>query len=148
MATDTGGKQWRSYADYEAVKHDNFETLVKARKAYALLSSHNSHGKRPSTNQALMASARITNAAEMLELEVEINKHNEPFDEIWERWSGEDGLIAQFRSVDLRETYPGFLDTLMDDMKRAAWHLGYLKVGRHEPADPDDDTTKVLEAIE
>jgi hypothetical protein len=97
---------------------------------------------------AIEAKKAMLGAGERIKPEVRHNRDVEPFDEIWERWEGEDGHIARLREVDLIEESPSWLDQYIDDLTTAAWELGYLQAGREEPAEPDEDEVKVREVID
>ncbi len=147
---DEGGpeKQWQAFTDYQAVSHETYQTVVKALNEYAFITSLHAHDKRPTAKNAVTSRTRILHAANILELHIKENKETEPFEAIWERWDGEDGHLTRFQGLNLRDECPPWLDQFVDDIKTAAWHSGYLKVGRKEPADPEDDEAQVLEVIQ
>lgn len=143
------GQRWSSFSDYESVVETVADRVEAAIDARAHITSCDSQMITMSNNSAVEAKKALLGAGDRLKPEVRHNKGVEPFDEIWERWHGEDGHIAMLQRADfIEQGSPSWLHKYVDDLTTAAWELGYLQAGKEEPAEPDDDSVKVREVID
>jgi len=73
-----------------------------------------------------------------------------PFDEILDRWesSYQDGagLLARLRDEQLSSDCPEWLGQLADDIRTAAYELGYLHAGRTISESDNDPVTEGVES--
>lgn len=147
MSENGMDRNFEAYTNFNEVESNKFQAISKAIDSYELLEAdhHQSGGTNP--NRAIEARASIRRAAKMLLVEIDVNKDNEPYDEIYERWTGDGGFIDEFKDLDLELECPEWLDDFLDDIRRASWELGYYRAGRKKPADPEDDEVQVRELM-
>lgn len=151
--------RWEGYSNYQAVSNQITQKVADAIEAYAILQSAAREGADLEAREYMEARARILDAAISLKHEIEreaaASSQGEDDDdddiyvEIARRWNeGDDdmdvGYIAAFLGLSFRrEGIKGWVFTFVQDIRRAAWELGYLQAGRTisesdlEPADED-----------
>lgn len=143
--TDT---RWDGYSDYRLVSGRIARTVDDAIEAYAVIDARHSEGASVPPSLAADARASILTAAMMLQNELEQDKEEvELYQDILDRWQGEDGFIRQLDHVRLTDGRPGWLYEFVLDIRRAGWQLGYLQAGRTESAEPDDPVERDVEAM-
>ena len=145
--------KWSGYSDYIDVASKLHDDINRAVDAYAHVDSKTRQGLGITPNTALRARQAILKITKRLFVEIKRNNHiEEPFGEMFERWSGEDGYVAQleranFRDPTFREEYEQaeWLGDLVDDLITAGWELGYLKAGVEKPSAPEDPEQQARE---
>jgi len=151
MAADTGDsnadEHWEGFSDYESVSKRLARKVSDAIRAYSILQSAMAEGGHWTDREFAEARSKILEAAMSLMVEVaqEAEKGQEPFNDIYERWTDEgdeEGYISKFHELRLQDNgMPGWVYTFIVDIRTAAWELGYLQAGRTvkeedlEPAD-------------
>lgn len=156
-----GGTQWKGWSDYEAVAAQLHEDITSAVKAYSHIDSMQSQNVGITPRTAVRARGEILGITKRLFYEVKMNRNVDGFDDIYERWSGnevgedggvveteEDGYADKLESLDLTAENPEWLSQLVDDIIEAGWELGYIKAGTEKPAKPDADEEQVKEMFE
>lgn len=141
-------QRWSSYSDYETIVEAVAERVEVAIDAYGHLEACESQMISVTNGSAIETKKALVGAGTRIKPEVRHNRDVEPFDEIWERWQGDDGHVNRLRRADFVEEVPDWLSQYVDDLTTAAWELGYLKAGREEAVDPDDDDIKIREVID
>lgn len=136
---------WEAYSDYQTVSKRVAHSVDEALDAYATLESHHLEGAQMSPGKAAQIRKRILSAALRLVVELEEEEESKNiYSDILERWRGEDeeddGFIKQLRGVQLKDTMPSFLLQMIIDIRRAAWHLGYIQAGRQSRKELPDRT--------
>jgi len=138
-ADSSANTRWEGYSDYQAVSHRVGQSIESAVEAYAEISSAHTEGAPVTPDQAAEARAAILAAALKLVPEMENDREAVTmYDEILDRWNGEEGFIARLNDMQLQQTAPGWLFQFIVDIRRAGWELGYLQAGRTAKSDPDD----------
>lgn len=134
--------RWEGYSDYQKVSIRVGETIENAVDAYARIDSLHTENAVVEPELAAEARARIKSAAMKLIPELENDREVVDFyDEVLERWQGDDGYLQELREVSLQQSCPEWLEDMVIDIRRAGWELGYLQAGRTErvtPEDPDE----------
>lgn len=144
-----GESYFDRYTDYRHISIQVADAVNSAVQSYALVDSLHVEGASFQPIQAAQARADILAAAMMLRIELEDERDDdaadETFGEIVDEWAGEEGYIRQLQQTSLYDECPDWLHEFVADIRRAAWHLGYLKAGRYETEgpepDPDPETT-------
>ncbi|MGZ0745736.1 hypothetical protein [Haloparvum sp. AD34] len=152
LSDGSDGTKWESYSNYEQVSRRVSKSVADALDAYALL--HSAHQEQATIQTDLAADARSDILSAALRLVVEIRKDRESveeYDEILERWEGDDGYIAKFQDATLHQQMPGWMFQFVLDIREAAWELGYLQAGRRTKQEPESeverDTEKMFEGM-
>lgn len=145
---DGDGKQWSSFADFQDITSKIHEDVNTAVDAYAYIDSKKKQNMGVTPQTAVRARRAIMRIAKRLFFEVKVNKNVDEFEEIYERWSGDDGYLARLDDVNLRTGVPVWLGDLVDDIIEASWRLGYLKAGVEKPSDPTDPDQQAKEMFE
>jgi len=143
--------RWEGYSNYQYVSQQIAAKVSDAVESYAVLQSAGREGAKLDPREYMFARANILDAAMSLKVEVEkeanSNEDDDVYDEIIDRWEtggdeAEDGFIHAFHSHSIKnDGVPGWLFTFVEDIRLAAWELGYLQAGRTvsesnlEPAD-------------
>jgi hypothetical protein len=136
-------QQWEGYSDYQSVSRRVASSVEDALDAFAEIDAAYSQGAPLDATMAAEAHSLILGAAVRVKIEMEDNRDQKPvYDDILGRWSGEEGYINQFRDTALVDELPGFTFQFVEDIRRAAWHLGYLKAGRTDTEYEGDDTER------
>jgi hypothetical protein len=134
--------RWEGYSDYQKVSIRVGETIENAVDAYTLIDSRHTENAPVEPEFAADARAQIKSAAMKLIPELENDREVVDFyDEVLDRWQGDDGYLQQLREVSLQQSCPDWLEDMVIDIRRAGWELGYLQAGRTErvtPEDPDE----------
>lgn len=129
---------WDGYADYKSVSKRISQTIEDAVKAYSYIDAAHSEGASLRPEEARDARTPILNAAIMLHDEMQREaERNDDYDDILERWDGEDGFVRRFDEISLRDERPGWLYQFIRDIRSAGWRLGYLQAGKTEREGPD-----------
>lgn len=147
MAVENGESpsyKQQTVADWEGISHDVYNTVREAQKRVRHVQSRHEHNLNVNSSHAAKCKASLLTAADYLDIEVRKKQDDEPFDEIWDRW--EDHLIA-VQNVNFRTECPDEIIDFMDDIREAAYEIGYLKPRSFERPDPEDDSAEVLEAM-
>jgi len=147
---DDTEQRWTSYSDYESQVQIVSETVYQANDAYSYIISVEAQGVPLEESDAVDVKRCLVRAGARLLPEIRKNKEQEPFDDIWERWNGEDGegKMSELRRLNLYDGVPDWLHQYNEDVMTAAWEIGYLQAGREEPADPEDNQAMVTEVID
>lgn len=123
--------RYEGFADYSAVSRSVSNAVENAVDAYAMIQSRHSEGARVTPDQAAEASAHILGAALKLLPELEDDLDDvEEYQEILERWKGDDGFIERLKAESLSSRSPEWLGQFAVDIRRAGFELGYLRAGR------------------
>lgn len=134
--------RWEGYSDYQKVSIRVGETIENAVDAYARLDSLHTEKIPVEPELAAEARARIKSAAMKLIPELENDRDTVDFyDEVLERWQGDEGYLQELREVSLERRCPDWLEKMVIDIRKVGWELGYLQAGRTErvtPEDPDE----------
>ena len=133
--------RWEGYSNYQEVSRRVSQSVDEAVESYTLIDRYHTENAQLPADLAAEASAAILQPALRLMHELEADAENvDEYQEILDRWKGEDGFITRFSSVELRTESPGWLNQFVRDIVRAAWELGYLQAGRRTKEDPEDET--------
>jgi len=149
-----GDGGFEGYSDYRFVSRRVAESVDEAISAYALLESLHVENAGADPHDIARARARIVSAAMRLvpEMEAERGDESKPYDGILTKWQdgGEDGdgYLIRMRDQSLYEENPDWLHDFVTDIRRAAWHIGYLKAGRRESSAPDSVEEEVQSVFE
>ena len=147
------GTRWEGFSNYEKVSQRISESVDNAIDSYALLQSRHAEGAAVRPDLASEARSHILASAMRLSVEMESDRDEvDVYDEILTRWreggeDTEDGMLAAFQEAKLQEGVPGWLYNFVEDIRRAAWELGYLQAGRQSRAEPDDPVEAESEAM-
>lgn len=127
------GTRWDSFSVYGEVSKDVADAVQAAIDAYSHIDSIHAEGADVAPKRAAEARACILAAAHRLMTELENERDQvDLYDDILERWEGQDGFIQRMGQVRLNSMSPGFLHQFVRDIHRAAWELGYIRAGRAE----------------
>lgn len=146
---DEALEAWSTYREISEAVHSD---IRKAVNTYSYLNSMHTQGMGITPQQAVRAKTYILRIVKRLQYEIEMSRAKGDLDEIADRWSGEDGLVAAFEGADVvdGETIR-VAGELVDDVVSAAWTLGYLRSGRMEAQFEDqeqEDAAQVAEMFE
>lgn len=154
---DNGGSEgaFDGYTDFRFVSRRVAESVDEAISAYALLESLHVENAGADPHDIARARARIVSAAMRLvpEMEAERDDGSKPYDDILTKWQDgdgdDDGYLIRMRDQSLYESNPDWLHDFVTDIRRAAWHIGYLKAGRREdtPDSVDEEVQSVFEGL-
>ena len=133
---------------YERVEEDLLDILNDALKAFSHVNACYTQGSSLTEDRAVKCKSHILQAAMRLQQEIRYNSEVDEYEEMWERWEGEDGFISRFYDTNLRDGMPGWMLQFQMDIQDAAWQLGYHRVGKFRAADPDTDEAKGAEVID
>ena len=151
MSTDTGNNtEWEGYANYQEVSKRISRSVFQAVDSYAWIQGAHQEGSNIKPEDAADARADILSAAIRLYVEMQQEKSDygvEKYDNILDDWSGEDGFIARFHQISLRQNCPGWIGTFVMQIRQAGWALGYLQAGRRSKQEPDDPVEAEVEAM-
>ncbi len=139
-----GFKRWEGYSNYQEVSQRIGRKVSRAIEAYAYLQSAGAERADLTPNEYADARAYILDAAMSLKVEVEREAENEPanaedniYSPIVQRWTegtenAPEGFVNEFMqlSISTGGAIPGWVFTFVEDIRRAAWELGYLQAGR------------------
>jgi hypothetical protein len=126
--------EWEAYADYKSVSDRVAEHIDDAIDALCYLESSKDAGYKPDPDEEADYRAVVLTAATSVKTELENERDLKTvYDEILNRWEGEDGYINRFREVDVTGYgRDGWMYQFAEDLHRAGWELGYLKAGREK----------------
>lgn len=141
-------RKWSSYSDYEKVVESVADRVERAIDAFGHLNACQSQRIAVSDGSAVGTKKALIGVGVRLKPEVRMNRHVEPFDDVWDRWEGEDGMVSDLYDADFVEDVPSWLPQYIEDVTTVAWELGYIKAGREEPSDPDEDEVAARELIQ
>jgi hypothetical protein len=162
MAADED-TQWKGYSAYEEVASQLHKDVHKAVEAFSSLNSRSSQGVGITPQTAVNAKRDILRICKRLYYEIKRNRHVEPYDEIYLRWSGDErapdgaderfveagpGYLELLEGANLAREVPQWLSQMVDDLIVASWKLGYIRSGVDKPADPNEDETQVEQMFE
>lgn len=128
--------EWEGFSHYETVSRNISKSISDAMDAYAWLQGAHKEGASVRPDLAADARADILSAAMRLHVEMrqERAQGNSTYDEILERWDGDEGggngYIARFHGVRVTEEVPSWMLQFVSDIRTAGWLLGYLQAGR------------------
>lgn len=139
---DERRSEWEAYADYQSVSERVAENIDDAIDALCYLESVKDAGYKPKPGEEADYRALVLTAATSLKTELENERDSKTvYDEILNRWEGEDGYINRFREVDvINHTAGAWMYQFADDLHRAGWELGYLKAGREKQIGESGDS--------
>jgi len=125
---------WEGYSDFQDVSKRIGQKVSDAIRAYSILQSAMKEQGSLSNREIFEARSKILEAAMSLIVEVKHEARNNvrPFDEIRDRWTGDDGFISEFHEWSAQRGVPGWVYQFVVDIRTAAWELGYLQAGRRE----------------
>lgn len=145
LNTDT---RYEGFSDYKSVSRSIAETINNAVNAYARIQSLHAENAKVSTQMGAEASTHILSASLNLLVEIEDDKESvDEYQEIFNRWTGDDGLIERLKTTRLSLECPEWLDQLIIDIRTAGFELGYLQAGRTSKQEPDDPVERDTEAM-
>lgn len=149
MAGKSNGRstQFEAYANYQSVSDRVARSIDKAVDAYSMIQADSTtHSGSIGPEEMAEAKHHIVGAATRLVVELEENREvNETFDEILGRWKGSGdtpGRLKQVQQWDPRQGVPGWMYQFIIDIRRAGWHLGYVRAGMEKEQTPDDPHEK------
>lgn len=154
--SDGESTQWEGYSNYQEVSKSMAESVADAMDSYAWIQGAHLNGAPVNAADAAHVHADILGAAMKLRVEMreEQERGNEDYDEILARWDGEDdgsGFIRMLHEHELANELPGWMLQFVDDIRTAAWRLGYLQAGRRREELPDDpverDAKKMYQGV-
>lgn len=140
--------RWEGYSNYELVSKRASKAIDDALDAYALL--HGAHAEDAAVQPDFAAEARSKILSAAIRMLVEMREDRDAVDtyeEILDRWEGENGYINRLLQSQLHQEVPGWLFQFVIDIRQAGWSLGYLQAGRHSRVDEDPvegDVNQVL----
>lgn len=140
---------WDSFSSYATVSETISENVFDAVAAAAHYEANRSEGKL-SHAEGSDVKEIILRTALILKHEVEREQDaDEYYEDVVDRWCGDDGWIAQLRGMDLSMEYPDWVFDFAAEMPEVAWRLGYLKAGERKPdRHPDEDEQQAREMLE
>lgn len=159
-------QRWEGYSDYEVVSKRIGRKVSNAIEAYSVLQGAGAERAELSDYEYTRARAKILDAAMNLKVEIEREAANEPpnsdeniYTPIVDRWTegtdenASDGYINAFMALSISRggRVPGWVFTFVEDIRRAAWELGYLQAGRvsgKEGIGIDEDVNAMFEGLD
>lgn len=159
-------QRWEGYSDYEVVSKRIGRKVSKAIEAYSVLQSAGAERAELEDIEYTQARAKILDAAMSLKVEIEREAENEPansddniYKPIVARWSdgadenASDGYINEFMQLSISQggQVPGWVFNFVEDIRRAAWELGYLQAGRVNSKGDigiDEDVNAMFEGLD
>lgn len=142
--------RWEGYSQYEQVSSVIASQINDAIKAYSIIDSIHAEDAPMRPAIAARARSKILAAAIQLINEIENDADSvEYYQQVVDRWEGEDGFIRLLSQQSLQEECPGWLFQLVTDIRKCGWELGYLKAGRqNRKSPPDQDQAEVRAMFE
>jgi len=159
-------QRWEGYSDYEVVSKRIGRKVSNAIEAYSVLQGAGAERAQLSDYEYTQARAKILDAAMSLKVEIEREAANEPpnsdeniYTPIVDRWTdggdenAPEGYINEFMAMSISNggRVPGWVFTFVEDIRRAAWELGYLQAGRvsgQEGIGIDEDVNAMFEGLD
>lgn len=144
---DDAPTRFEGYSDYQTVSQSIARSIDNAVEAYVLVQSRHTEGARMNAETAAEASSHILGAAMKMLPELEANAKSEEetddsveeiYTDILESWQGEEGYIEQLKRAQLVNECPSWLHDFVYEIRRAGFHLGYLKAGREKRTETPD----------
>ncbi len=160
-------QRWEGYSDYEVVSKRIGRKVSNAIEAYSVLQGAGAERAQLSDYEYTQARAKILDAAMSLKVEIEREAANEPpnsdeniYTPIVDRWT-DGGDENDPRGIHQRVHGDVYLQrwasswlgvfTFVEDIRRAAWELGYLQAGRvsgQEGIGIDEDVNAMFEGLD
>jgi hypothetical protein len=159
-------QRWEGYSDYEVVSKRIGRKVSNAIEAYSVLQGAGAERAQLSDYEYTQARAKILDAAMSLKVEIEREAANELpnsdeniYTPIVDRWTdggdenAPEGYINEFMAMSISNggRVPGWVFTFVEDIRRAAWELGYLQAGRvneTKDGDMDPDVKSMFEGVD
>jgi len=132
--------RWQGYSDYQHVSISTARAIDEALGAYARIRGLHVQGARIPPEVAATAHGKMLAPCMQLLPEIEQEADGdtaEVYEQILADWS-DDGHLNRLSEVNLVESCPGWLQTMMIQLRRAGWELGYLKAGKRDAPEPED----------
>jgi hypothetical protein len=152
MSNQNGSERdtrWEGFSNYQSVSDRIARSIHDAIEAYAVIDSR--HAEKARIKPGMAAQARAKILAPALRLKVEMaadrNENVDEFDEILDRWAGDDGFLEKLEEVQLQRKCPDWLSTFVEDIRSAGYELGYLQAGRTVKEKPDDPVERDTEEM-
>lgn len=142
---------WDGYTDYREVAGRVASEIHDATAAAAYIERYHLEGGEFELREIAEAAGRLKSAAMMLDEQLDyFGQHDERFQDILDKWRGDDGRIAKLQQTDLTRNHPDWLTDFVRELHRAGLLLGYLKAGREEEVKDDGDPadSEVMDVIE
>lgn len=139
--------EFEGYSDYQTVSQSIARSIDNAVEAYVLVQSRHSEGARMNADTAAEAASHILGAAMKILPELEANAKSEEetddseeelYTEILASWQGDEGYIELLKQAQLVNECPDWLHDFVYEIRRAGFHLGYLKAGREKRTETPD----------
>lgn len=133
--------QWQGYADYQHVSISTARAIDQAINHYARIRGLHAQHARIKPEVAAKAHGKMLAPCMQLLPEMQHERDadgGDAFEEILNDWTGEEGHLNKLSDLYLVESCPGWLQTMMVQLRQAGWELGYLKAGKRDAPDPDD----------
>lgn len=144
--------EWDGYTDYKQVSGRVASEIHEANAAAAFIQEYHQEGGEFTPRDVTQAASRLTSAALLLDEQLaHFGDDDDRYQEIVDKWRGDDGRIRQLQRTDfLRQRPPDWLNDFVRELHRAGLLLGYLKAGREEDVtdDGDADDAEVMAVIE
>jgi len=136
---DERDTRWEGYSDYRTVSQEMADSIQSAVRAYAYIDSAHQEGAKVTPAEAAEARARILSAAVSLIPEMDEDKDTvELYDDVLERWQGDDGYVRRLSDTKLSQQSPSWLFKMVLDLRKVGWKIGYLQAGRSREVTDDD----------
>lgn len=147
---EKGETEFDGYADYRVISIKIANKVHDAVRAVMLINSLHTEGGSLDSNLVSNAHAQVHEIAHHLRQEMRALKdEKDVYEDILERWGekpGDDGYLEDIKTVSLYEGCPDWLFQFADDIRTAAWHLGYIQAGRYETKDKEpEESTSVFD---
>jgi len=146
---DSVTTQWEGYSDYQTISQRITASIHDAIEAYAAIERAHMEGARPDPQTAARAGSRIMTAAMIVQTELDtFSDENDEYEELLDKFQGDDGYTARLKQVQLRSECPDWLHEFVADIRRAGFELGYLQAGRRnkqrEKTGPTDEAREMF----
>jgi len=141
--------KWEGYSDYRSISQRITASIHDAIDAYAAIERAHMEGARPDPQTAARAGSRIMSAAIIVQTELDtFGDENEDYEQLLEKFEGDDGYVRNLKEVQLRSECPDWLHDFVTDIRRAGFELGYLQAGRkqteREKTGPKDEAREMF----
>lgn len=147
-------RSYHAYTDYEDVTARMSGSIAQALEDYSMLHSLKAENVVPKDRDVAQTRANLLAAAIRIRSELDAGNidNGEAIKTRWETGGAEyeEGFIEKLHDHELEFGYESWLFQLVQDLRRAAWELGYLQAGEHrdESDDPvEDETDKMLKGL-
>jgi len=130
---DSVTTRWDGYSDYQSVSDRIARSIHDAIEGFATVERAQHENAQFHPNEAARCGARILTAAINVQTELDAySGENEEYQELLDKFEGQDGYVQKLRQVRLRNESPDWLYDFVVDIRTAGFKLGYLKAGREE----------------